>query len=107
MRGALRGARLGVARDYFGGDPKIDALAEAAIDTLRELSAEIVDPVTFDASFVTNVRRIADYRFKTDWEGYLATFGPEVPKTVRSFSSAMIRRWPSQHSPRRRRSWIY
>ena len=85
LRGALRGARLGVARDYFGGDPEIDAIAEAAIDTLRELGAEIVDPVTFDASFVTNVRRIADYRFKTDWEGYLVTFGPEVPKTVAEF----------------------
>ena len=85
LRGALRGARLGVARDYFGGDPEIDALAKAAIDTLRELGAEIVDPVTFDASFVTNVRRIADYRFKTDWEGYLATFGPDVPKTVEEF----------------------
>jgi amidase len=85
LRGALQGARLGVARDYFGGDPEIDALAEASIDTLRELGAEIVDPVTFDASFVTNVRRIADYRFKTDWERYLATFGPEVPKTVAEF----------------------
>ena len=85
LRGALQGARLGVARDYFGGDPEIDALAEAAIATMRELGAEIVDPVTFAPSFVTNVRRIADYRFKTDWEGYLATFGPEVPKTVEEF----------------------
>ena len=85
LRGALQGARLGVARDYFGGDPEIDLLAEAAIDTLRELGAEIVDPVTFDGSFVTNVRRIGDYRFKADWEGYLATFGPEVPKTVAEF----------------------
>ena len=85
LRGALQGARLGVARDYFGGDPEIDALAEAAIGTLRELGAELVDPVTFDGSFVTNVRRIADYRFKGDWESYLATFGPEVPKTVAEF----------------------
>ena len=34
-RGSLQGARLGVARDYFGGDPEVDALAEAAIDALR------------------------------------------------------------------------
>ena len=84
-RGALRGARLGVARDYFGGDPEIDALAEAAIDTLRELGAVIVDPVTFDGSFVDGVRRIADYRFRTDWEAYLATLGPDVPQTVDEF----------------------
>ena len=84
-RGALQGARLGVARDYFGGDPEIDALAEAAIATMRELGAEIIDPVTFDGSFVNGVRTIADYRFKADWEAYLATFGPAVPKTVEEF----------------------
>ena len=84
-RGSLQGARLGVARDYFGGDPEIDALAEAAIAAMQELGAEIIDPVTFDGSFVDEVRRIADYRFKDDWETYLATFGPEVPKTVDAF----------------------
>ena len=84
-RGALQGARLGVARDYFGGDPEIDALAEAAIDTMRDLGAVIVDPVTFDGSSVDGVRRVADYRFRADWEAYLATLGPEVPQTVDQF----------------------
>ena len=84
-RGALRGARLGVARDYFGGDPEIDALAEAAIDAMRELGAVIVDPVTFDGSFVDGVRRIADYRFRADWEAYLLTLGPDMPQTVDEF----------------------
>jgi amidase len=88
QRGALRGARLGVARDYFGGDPEIDALAEAAIEKMRELGAEIVDPVYLDRPVVEDfqeIRRIADYRFRPDWEAYLATFGPEVPKTVQEF----------------------
>ena len=84
-RGALRGARIGVARGYFGGDPEIDDLAEAAIAKMRELGAEIIDPVMFDGSFVDGVRTIADYRFKADWEAYLATFGPAVPKTVAEF----------------------
>ena len=84
-RGALRGARLGVARDYFGGDPEIDSLAEAAIDRMRDLGAVIVDPVTFDGSFVDGVRRIADYRFRADWEAYLATLVSDVPRTVDEF----------------------
>ena len=84
-RGTLQGARLGVARDYFGGDPEIDALAETAIDAMRELGAVIVDPVTFDGSFVDGVRRIADYRFRADWEAYLATLGSVVPQTVDEF----------------------
>ena len=74
-----------MARDYFGGDPEIDALAEAAIATMQKLGAEIIDPMTFDGSFVDDVRTIADYRFKADWEAYLTTFGSEVPKTVAEF----------------------
>ena len=85
LRGALRGARLGVARDYFGGDPEIDALAEEAIAVMAALGAEIVDPVTFDGSFVDGVRRIADYRFKNDWDTYVATLSPDVPATVGEF----------------------
>ena len=79
-RGALEGARLGIARDYFGGDPQIDALAEEAIAAMRELGAEVVDPVTFDGSFVDGVRAVADYRFRADWEAYLAPFGGRGPE---------------------------
>jgi Asp-tRNA(Asn)/Glu-tRNA(Gln) amidotransferase A subunit family amidase len=84
-RGSLKGARIGVARAYFGGDPEIDALANAAIARMKELGAEIIDPVIVDPGIVDNVRNIADYRFKDDWEKYLATFGPQVPKTVAEF----------------------
>lgn len=92
-RGSLKGARIGVARDFFGGDPEIDKLAEEAIAKLKELGAEIVDPVLFSPGFIDfyvrnggeNIRDIADYRFKEDWEAYLATFGPDVPKTVAEF----------------------
>lgn len=91
--GALQGARLGISRDFFGGDPEIDALAEAAIAKLRELGAEIIDPVFFDPEYIAfyvnsgtpNIRRPGDYRFKEDWEAYLATLGPDVPKTVEEF----------------------
>lgn len=42
---ALRGARLGVARECFSGHPGTDAVIERAIQTLRQLGAEIVDPI--------------------------------------------------------------
>ena len=91
-KGALKGARLGVLRDFFGGDPEIDALANAAITRMRELGATLVD-VRLDPAFLDfhvrnggpNIRRKADYRFKKDFEAYLATFGPAVPKTVAAF----------------------
>ncbi|HEY0581077.1 MAG TPA: amidase family protein, partial [Chloroflexota bacterium] len=83
--GSLKGARIGVLREYFGGDPEVDALAEAAIARMKELGADIVDPVVYDSSILDGVRNLADYRFRADFEAYLQRFGPEVPKTVEEF----------------------
>ncbi|MBX6350754.1 MAG: amidase, partial [Clostridia bacterium] len=41
----LRGARLGVLRDYFGRSAKVDRLMEEALSALRAAGAELVDPV--------------------------------------------------------------
>jgi amidase len=89
---ALKGARLGVVLDFFGGDPEIDALARDALAKMKALGAELVD-VRLDPQFLEfyvtnggrNIRRIADYRFRKDWEAYLATLGPSVPKTTAEF----------------------
>ena len=59
---------------------------------MRELGAELVD-VRCDPEFLefyvrgggANIRRPANYRFRRDWEAYLATLGPNVPKTVEEF----------------------
>jgi amidase len=91
-KGSLKGVRLGAVRDFFGGDPEIDALAEQALNVMRSRGATIVD-INLDPAFLsfyvtnggTNIRRIADYRFKADWEQYLSTLSPDVPKTVADF----------------------
>ena len=48
-RGASRGARVGVDRRLFAGDPGADpalnAVAEAGFDTMRSLGATLVDPI--------------------------------------------------------------
>jgi amidase len=92
-KNALKGAKLGVVRDFFGGDPEIDALANEAIAKLEALGAKTVN-ITLDPKFVEayltggrTIRRVSDYRFRKDWEAYLATFGPGVPKTVAEFVS--------------------
>ncbi|WP_411888230.1 amidase family protein [Hydrocarboniphaga effusa] len=88
--GALKGKKLGIVRNFFGGDPEIDALAEQAIAQMRKLGATTVD-IRLDAAFVKHylgegnrdIRRLSDYRFRADWERYLATFkDPKLPKTV-------------------------
>jgi amidase len=74
----LRGARIGVARDTFTGySPETDAIFEAAIETMRDAGAVIVDP----ADIPTAQDILADpaelivliYEFKRDIAAYLAT----------------------------------
>lgn len=90
---AIKGKKFGIARDLFEGDPEIVALAEKAVEDIRKLGGEIVD-VKFDENFIENhlrggvrkMRDLSDYRFREDWEKYLATFtSPGVPKTVAEF----------------------
>ena len=88
---ALSGTRIGVVRDLFGGDPEIDAMAAEALEQLRALGATLVD-VRLDEEFKSRylgdgqleIRRLADYRFREDWEAYLAAL-PGAPKTVAEF----------------------
>ncbi|MGI9522906.1 MAG: amidase [Hyphomicrobiaceae bacterium] len=42
---ALRGARLGVARECFSDHHGTSAVVERAIETMRQLGAEIIDPI--------------------------------------------------------------
>ena len=89
---ALKGVRLGVVRNFFGGDPEIDALAEAALKKMESMGAVLVE-VNLSKEFVDayldkggrSIRKLSDYRFKADWEKYLATFDSRVPKTVAEF----------------------
>src|SRR5690606_34794100 len=87
---ALRGARIGIVRDFFGGDPEIDALAEAAVRQMERLGAETID-VRLDPEFldryvvngIENLTTVLMYAFRENWEAYLrSSFGQTVPSTV-------------------------
>jgi amidase len=89
-RGSLKGVRIGIARDFFGGDPEIERLANAALDAMRAQGAELVD-VRFDPAFleryvqngINNLTVPLMYGFREAFESYLqSSFGPGVPKTL-------------------------
>ena len=40
---ALKGARIGVARDFFGQDDDVDWVMEASLDVMRKQGATVVD----------------------------------------------------------------
>jgi amidase len=75
----LKGARLGVARNYFGTNPDTDAIIEAAIEQMRQLGATIIDPASLDiADFGKAEMEVLFYDFKADLDAYLSRLGPEA-----------------------------
>ena len=78
---ALRGARIGVVQSYFGAHPKIDRVIDLALDTLRDLGAEVIDPVAIatDGKWGETEFEVLLYEFKHDLNAYLASLGPSAP----------------------------
>jgi amidase len=77
---ALRGARIGVERSYFGADPHRDDLMEQAIVDMANAGATIID----NADLVNRSRigapsyQVLLYEFKTDLELYFQSVAPEL-----------------------------
>lgn len=84
--GALKGARIGIARDFFGQDKGVDAVMEKTIEQLQKLGAIIVEdvrlpPPVLDArSGLYNTIRSAE--FKSQIGDYLATTQAKYPKSI-------------------------
>jgi len=75
---ALKGARLGVVRSYFGFLPSVDAIAEDAIKVLKDRGAIIIDPVKppGDGAFGQAEGDVLAFEFKDGINKYLASRGP-------------------------------
>ncbi len=72
--GALKGARIGVARKrYFGYSPATDAVIDAAMAAMKARGAVIVDPADIPtaASLDECELEILLYEFKADLNAYL------------------------------------
>ncbi len=83
--GALRGARIGVARDFGGGDPAVDKITENALAVLKGLGAEIVDPIKIP-DYLLQARGgvyelLVNSEFKAQITDYLQTLKPGFPRS--------------------------
>jgi amidase len=82
---ALKGARIGVARDFFGQDADVDWVMESALGAMRRGGATLVDvrypKWLLDAKdeFYNAIRRP---EFTVQIAQYLSTLGPKYPKTL-------------------------
>ena len=78
--GALQGKRLGVARDYFGANAAVDAIAESALAVLRAQGAILVDVrVPNTDKYGETETEVLLYEFKPGLADYLATYAPDAP----------------------------
>ncbi len=85
-RDGLRGARVGVARQFFARHERVDALMEDAIAALADAGATVVDPVelTTRDELRQHTFDILLYEFKADMKAYLDDLGPAT--TMRSLA---------------------
>jgi amidase len=82
--GALKGARIGVARDFFGQDAEVDAVIESALSAMRAAGATLVDvkyPEVLHKIRGDLYNAIRRPEFKWQIQDYLATLKPGFPKT--------------------------
>ncbi|WP_133646810.1 amidase [Paraburkholderia flava] len=77
---ALRGARIGVARNFFTGRDDVDKQIERALAQLVVLGAELVDPVDLPkVHYEAAEQAVLLYEFRHDLPLWLATFAPHAP----------------------------
>jgi amidase len=82
-RNGLRGARIGVARKYFGFSDLVDQVMERSLEAMKQAGAKIVDPADlpshgkFDESELT----VLLFELKADLNTYLAARGA-TPKSL-------------------------
>ena len=71
----LRGARIGVARKYFGFSDSVDALMNHLIDEMKSAGAVIVDPADLEShgKFDDTELVVLMYELKADLNAYLGS----------------------------------
>jgi amidase len=88
VRGALRGARIGVDRRLFDGgesaDAGLNAVTERALDLMRSLGATLIDPIQppDTKSINDDELTVLFSEFKVDIEAYLAGLRGTSMRTV-------------------------
>ena len=79
--GALKGAKIGVARKFFGILPQVDQLLEDAIAAMKSRGAVMIDPADLPShgKYNDSEELVLLYEFKADLNKYLAGLGPSAP----------------------------
>lgn len=79
--GSLKGARVGIARNLFGFDHRVDELLEVQLAKLSSLGATLIDSLSVPTSsdFGADSMEVFQYEFKAGLNEYLAGLGAKAP----------------------------
>ncbi len=76
----LKGARIGIARNYFGFNDRVDKLINEAIEVIKRLGATVIDTELPNKGKYDEAEfEVLLYEFKADLNSYLATRGANFP----------------------------
>jgi amidase len=77
----LRGARLGIPKDFFHPHPRVEELMKSVLDQLKAAGAVLVDDVKLKGVSAMDRAEIEvlRYEMKADMNAYLASLGPNAP----------------------------
>ena len=97
----LKGARIGVARKYFGFNDATDAVMKQALDVMQQSGATLVDPADMITSgkYDDTEMEVLLYEFKADLNKYLAG----APAAVKSRTLADLIRFNEENRDREMR----
>ncbi len=81
----LKGARIGVARKYFGFNDAVDALMAQSLDLLKKQGATLVDPADIETlgKFDDTELQVFLYELKADLNAYLARLTSAPVRTLK------------------------
>lgn len=76
----LRGARIGIGRQFFGFHEGVDGILEAALETMTAAGAELIDEVELPelSEISRHSYQVLLYEFKANLNLYLANLGPKA-----------------------------
>ena len=84
-KNALKGARIGIARDYFGGNPEVDEAINKAIAKMRALGATFVEinvPRDIRDAWTGMMELVIDREIGPQLSAYLQTVPGAGPKSL-------------------------
>jgi amidase len=97
---ALDGARIGIMRDFLEQDSEVDWIVEASLKTMHDAGATVVEiklPKWLLDSKGAFYRTIRYREFRAQIADYLATIGPEYPKTREELVERSMKRTSPAH----------